>query len=109
MPGTGRVPTDGPDLALREFLERLTELGGGGATTTLALVVAGVREPVWEWAVRYRVGVHLVPETASWARLAHVACLLAAAARPGAVSATALGHVLGDQALWTPFYWLSRT
>lgn len=100
-----RLPSAGPDrAALMGFLDRLER--HDNETARLRLVAAGAQEPVREWAARRRVSLHLVPETGSWARLAQVACLLAAMSRPQAGSVEALNDNLSHRNGRSPVSWL---
>ncbi|MHA6619317.1 helix-turn-helix domain-containing protein [Pseudonocardia sp. DLS-67] len=100
-----RLPAAGPDrAALTRFLARLEQYDDG--TPRLRLVVAGDHQPVRDWVASRRVGIHLVPEAGSWARLAQVACLLAAMSRPRAGSMAALDDDLDHHTWQSPVSWL---
>ncbi|MHA6630983.1 helix-turn-helix domain-containing protein [Pseudonocardia sichuanensis] len=81
----------GEPSALTAFLEGL----GGCGTARRALCSGTVPPAVLGWARAQDVTLHTAPCAASWSRLAHLACVRAAAPRTGAPSVAALSEFLG--------------
>jgi transposase len=103
-----REPAADPGCAaLTAFLDRL-DLRHDGRAGHRGLVAGNVPAVVARWADRQGVTLHAVPETRSWARLAHLACILAAGTPRGAAAEATLGTALARADRRRPLSWVAE-